>query len=128
MAALSAELFSFCCAADKKPSILFWNWDKEEVAGRTSSLYVISCLRCSPNKGLLFVGCIPPRKFDYPVGDNGFLQIFEANTGKLLASRQLHLQSITHVEMSVDSGMVVTVSLDRFIKVWLTSRHDFPPR
>ena len=50
------------------------------------------------------------------------MQIYETSTGKLLCSRQLHLQSITHIELSPDASVLVTASTDRFIKVWITGR------
>ncbi len=109
MTSLSAEAFGFMCAADKKPSMLFWKWDKEETDSRAASLYIVTCLKSCKN--LLFAGC-----------DNGFMQIFDSVTGKLLCSRQLHLQPVTYIETDLDGSMIVTAGADRFIKVWLLSR------
>ena len=109
MAVLSDEYFGFVAAADKKPSLIFWKFDKEETDSRAASLYIITCLKY--RKGLIFAGC-----------DNGFLQVFDPGTGKLLCSRQLHLQHISFIETSSDGGMIITASTDRFIKVWILSR------
>jgi len=95
-------------AADKKPSLLFWKWDKEETDSRMASLYVITCVKAYKN--LIFAGC-----------DNGFLQVFDIVTGKLLCSRQLHLQAINFIE--TDGSLIVSAGADRFIKLWILSRY-----